>query len=151
MRNLSVPSSAFFAVSFFAVLIVAGIMASQGPMGHVVQIALPGAPGACTDSRIIVAHVLNDGHVKLNSETLDVTNLAARLHEIYDVRAERVLFLQAAPELPFQKVAEVIDIAKKQIEVVAILTPSVEKQPCWLVRLPAPIEWISTGRRPSRP
>jgi len=147
MQNLNVAPVA----GLFAVLVVIGVMGSQDPMGHAVQIAVPGAPDACGDGRTIVAHVLDDSHVKLNAETVDLPKLAARLRGIYKARAERVLFLKAAPELPFQKVAEVIDIAKKQIEVVAIVTPSVEEQPCWLVRPPTPIEWISTERRAPRP
>lgn len=142
MRNLiGAPVAALFMV-----LIAVALIPSRGSTGQAVQIAAPGA--TCGDGRIIVADVVDSGHVKLNLETVDVTNLAARLHEVYDVRAVRVLFIKAAPELPFQNVAEVIDIAKRQIEVVAILTPSVEGQPCWLIRPPTPIEWISTGRQP---
>ena len=117
---------------------------------YAVQIALPGAPDQCVDadSRTIIADVIDDSHVKLGLQIVNLSDLDARLHEIYDFRALRVLFITANPELSFQKVAEVLDIAKRQIEAVAILTPSVEKQRCWIVRRPTAIEWISTGRKP---
>jgi biopolymer transport protein TolR len=137
--------------AMFAILIVMVVTACRVPTGQAVQIATPPGSAACEgDGRIVVAHVQKDSHVRLNSETVDLVGLDARLREIYGSRAERVLFVRADSEVPFQKIAEVIDIAKRQIEVVAILTPSVEKQPCWKIRWPAPIEWLSTGRQAPR-
>jgi biopolymer transport protein ExbD len=135
-------------VALFAVLIVVAMIPSQGALGHTVQVAQAATEGACGDSRITVAYVIDDRHVNLSSETLGIEELAAHLREIYATKAERVLFLKAAHNVPFQSVAEVIGIAKQQIGVVAILTPSIEGQPCWVVHTPSPDEWISTGRRP---
>jgi len=85
-----------------------------------------------------------------NTESMDIHDLAPRLHRIFDVRAERVVFVKAGRGGSFRSVAEVIDTAKQQIEVVALLTPSVEKRKCWHIRRPSPIEWVSTGRQPPR-
>lgn len=121
----------------------------QTAVRYFVQIASPGPPDGCGDGRPIVVKVVDGGHVTLNGRgPLDIDGLAPRLHEIYDARAERVMFVQGGPNVPFRSVAEVIGIAKQQIEVVAFLTPSVEKEECWHVRQPSPMEWVSAFRQP---
>ena len=87
----------------------------------------------------MVANVLHNGSVRLNREDdIQVNALANRLHEIFADTAERVLFLKADPKVPFQSVAEVIDIAQRQVDYVAILTPAVENEPgfCLAIGLP---------------
>ncbi len=49
--------------------------------------------------------------VTINQEPVARELLRERLFAIYKTRAERVLFLKADKDLPFQDVAEVIDIA----------------------------------------
>jgi len=80
----------------------------------------------CSDNnRLVVARVMTNGKVSLNNEVeLRRSELADRLHQIFRSRAERVLFIEADPDLPVSSVAEVIDISQKQVDFVAILTPA---------------------------
>ena len=50
-----------------------------------------------------------------------------RLEEIFKTRAERVIFVKGDPDLEFQDVAKVIDIAKGVgIDKVGLMTPQME-------------------------
>ena len=60
----------------------------------------------------IVVTVQKDGMVLLNRERVEVVTLPARLHQIFRVRGDDVIFLRGDGDLEFSKIAEVIDIAK---------------------------------------
>ena len=89
------------------------------------------------DCRPVVARLLENGSVRLNREDeVKVTALANRLHEVFANTAERLLFIRADPDLPFQSVAKIIEIAQSEVDYLGILTPEVEKEPgvCLSVR-----------------
>ncbi len=125
-----------------------GCSAARPSKGLAVQIA-DNADGCGGDGRIIIAHVREHGLIDMNRETWAVDDLDRRLQQLYEFTAERVLYVTADRAVDFQNVADVIDIAKRHVEVVALITPSTLKRPCLLVHKPAPIEWVSTGRQPS--
>ncbi len=75
------------------------------------------------DRRTVVIHVLQGGKVKLNMEDSDRVRLERRLHEVFKTRAEQVVFISADPQLSFHDVAEVIEIATKHVDNVALLSP----------------------------
>jgi biopolymer transport protein ExbD len=50
--------------------------------------------------------------VKLNQETIDWDHLRERLRDIYAIRVERIIYLEADDDIEFQDVADVIAIAK---------------------------------------
>jgi biopolymer transport protein ExbD len=81
------------------------------------------------DRRNIVIHALQSGKLKLNMEDSDRVRLGERLHEIFKTRAEQVVFISADPQLSFQEVTEVIDIATKHVANVALLTPTLKLDP----------------------
>ena len=125
-------------VSLFLILTLIFAATARTAKGLPVKIAYQAKD--CGDGRIVIAHVLQNGGVRLNREDeIKVNALANRLHEIYANTAERVLFLKADPDVPFQSVAEIIDIAQSQVDFVGILTPAVEKEPglCLSIRVPA--------------
>jgi len=77
------------------------------------------------------ASVLNNATVAPGA-TLQVNALANRLHEIFADTAERVLFLKADPKLPFQSVAEIIDILRsdmrdKPLDINRLFLPNVTR------------------------
>ena len=91
----------------------------------------------CGDARLVVARVLTNGNVSLNGEAeMRRSELADRLHEIFKRRVERVLFVEGDPDLPLSSVADVIDISRKEVDLVAILTPAVERGYCLSVHSP---------------
>ena len=64
------------------------------------------------EDRLIVLHMTDAGKVFLNQEQEEWNSLAGRLSEIYSPRLHRMLYLLADDGVPFQHVADAIDIAK---------------------------------------
>jgi biopolymer transport protein ExbD len=80
------------------------------------------------DRREVVVQVLSHGGLRINVEDVNRENLGRRLEEIFKTRAHRYAFLLAAPDLPFAEVAQIMDSVAKQVDYIAILTPSVLNQ-----------------------
>jgi biopolymer transport protein ExbD len=59
----------------------------------------------------VVLEIAADGSYLLNTTHIAAAALADRLSAIYARRAQRVLFVKAAPDLEFQTVATALDIA----------------------------------------
>jgi biopolymer transport protein ExbD len=49
--------------------------------------------------------------LKINEQDVTWDGLEARLHEIYSLRMEKVIFVKGDPEVDFQYVADVIDVS----------------------------------------
>ncbi len=69
-------------------------------------------PSADVIARTIVVSVDATRQVKINQDPIDVRMLGSRLEEIFKTRNDRVIFVKGDPTLPFEVVAQVIDIAK---------------------------------------
>jgi biopolymer transport protein ExbD len=92
---------------------------------------LPVVPGQWTDcvglSRPIIVHLGGDGVIQLNyAERLSANGLASRLNELMRTRTMKLVFVSAAPEVPFNLVAGLIDRVKQDADSVALLTPLAE-------------------------
>jgi biopolymer transport protein TolR len=66
-----------------------------------------------TDRTIVVQVLRGGGTVvyKINQDEVPLTDLQTRLSDIYKTRAEKVMFVKGDDDLPFQDIAQVIDIA----------------------------------------
>ena len=107
---------------------VACSLPTTAPTGLPVEIAFKG--NRCGDERLIVANVARKDHTSLNGgDSLNRGELESRLQELFATSAERLLFLEADGDVPFGDVAEVIDIAARHVDYVAVLTRSLEKEP----------------------
>src|SRR3954453_15991949 len=62
--------------------------------------------------RTVVVSIDKDRKWMINSEQTDPTRLGERLTEVFNSRAERVVFVKGDPSLDFRDVAQAIDIAK---------------------------------------
>jgi hypothetical protein len=84
------------------------------------------------------AHVLADGPVQIKGKLhpTALAQLPATLAVLYTDRAERVLFLSAEPAATMGTVTGIIAIAAAQIEVIAIVPPSVATATCMSVKPP---------------
>jgi biopolymer transport protein ExbD len=69
-------------------------------------------PEQSTPETAVVLEIGDDGSYRINTQPLERASLGARLTEIYARRADRVLFVKAAPALEFSVVAGAIDIAR---------------------------------------
>ena len=91
----------------------------------------PNQPETQTD-RTVVVQVLDaaGGKPKLKINQLDVNwdDLSAQLTNIFKTRAERVMFVKGEPEVEFQYVAQVIDIARgtQVIDRIGLITAKIE-------------------------
>jgi biopolymer transport protein TolR len=99
----------------------------KGLEALVPQPAPPNQPQNDADQRTVVVTVNKDRSMLINNEATDMAKLGPRLEEIFKTRAERVIFVKGDPDLEFQDVAKVIDIAKGVgIDKVGLMTPQME-------------------------
>jgi biopolymer transport protein TolR len=99
----------------------------KGLEALVPQPAPPNQPQNDADQRTVVVSVAKDKSMMINTEPTDENKLGPRLEEIFKTRAERLIFVKGDPDLEFQDVAKVIDIAKGVgIDKVGLMTPQME-------------------------
>src|SRR5262249_4614154 len=91
-------------------LITFMIIIPQNSTGLNAQIPRPSHEFA--DWPPIVVRVGEDRALRINSEGVPWEKLDQRLRQIFAVRAERVMFVSAAPQVDFQDVARVLDVAR---------------------------------------
>src|SRR6202142_2772321 len=83
-----------------------------------------------TDRKIVVQVLKGAGDkaaLKINQDDVTRENLEGRLNDIFKTRAEKVMFVKADPDLPFNDVAQVIDIAHAAgVDKVGLITAKIE-------------------------
>ncbi len=52
------------------------------------------------------------GKIRINADEVDRAELAARVQGILNARAEKIVFFDAASDLPYEKAVEVLDLLK---------------------------------------
>ena len=74
----------------------------------------PGTPPPPPDqaNKTIVVSIDKSGQVKINQDEVEIRYLGDRLQEVFKTRSDRTAFVQGDPDLLFNDVAQVIDIAK---------------------------------------
>jgi len=99
----------------------------KGLEARVPQPPPPNQPPPPPNDRTVVVTIEKDKSMKINSEPILFENLAKRLEDIFKTRAERVCFVKGDPDLEYQDVAKVIDVAKGVgIDQVGLMTKKVE-------------------------
>ena len=79
------------------------------------------------DVRTVVVSVKEGGQLLINQDPVVMSELGARLTEIYRTRADRTMFVRGDPEVLFAEVAQVIDIAKgAQVDKIGLITANIE-------------------------
>ncbi|MGC2476145.1 MAG: MotA/TolQ/ExbB proton channel family protein [Candidatus Sulfotelmatobacter sp.] len=94
-----------------ALMVFIGVRLSPGPAGLPVTVALDHCTPGMAD-RSLVLRVKGEGKLFLNYEPEDSKGLPGRLLQIYRMRVDRVLYIQADDDVPFQTVADAIDSAR---------------------------------------
>jgi len=74
----------------------------------------PGTPPPPPDeaNKTVVVSIDKSGQVKINQDEVEIRFLGDRLQEVFKTRNDRTAFVQGDPDLLFNDVAQVIDIAK---------------------------------------
>jgi len=84
-----------------------------------------------SNDRTIVVQILkgpaNQPVLKINQDDVTWETLESRLNDIFKTRAEKVMFVKADNDLPFNDVAQVIDIAHAAgVDKVGLITARIE-------------------------
>lgn len=99
----------------------------KGLEARVPQPPPPNQPPPPENDRTVVVIIEKDKSMKINQEPILFENLSKRLEDIFKTRAERVVFVKGDPDLEYQDVARVIDVAKGVgIDQVGLMTKKVE-------------------------
>jgi biopolymer transport protein ExbD len=80
--------------------------ADQAPEGSPRPLLMPLGPGN------VVLQLLDDGSYAVNVKPVLLSQLDARMHEIFDNRPAKLLFVQVADNRPYQEVITAMDIAR---------------------------------------
>ena len=110
-------------------IIIFMVITPLTPKGLEALVPQPAPPNQQSDAdqRTVVVSINKDKSMLINTEVTDEGKLGPRLEEIFKTRAERVIFIKGDPDLEFQVVAKVIDIAKGVgIDKVGLMTPEME-------------------------
>lgn len=107
------------------------------PSARGLAVQIPQVPSPCMDDGAgYRAHVLANGTVQIKGAHLAQAQFLPTLQQLYADRAERVLFLTADPGAAMQTVTGIIDIAAAQVDVIAIVPPSMSMATCMSVKPP---------------
>ncbi len=127
---MSEPNVVPFIDVLLVLIIIFMVITPLTPKGLEALVPQPAPPDqqeTAADQRTVVISVNADGSLQINQDSTDMARLGPRLEEIFKTRAERVVFVKGAPELEFQEVAQVIDIAKGAgIDKVGLMTANIE-------------------------
>ena len=137
----SLPAFAVIATSGLAILVAVctPFFAARHPGGFDIGLASERC-GYDRAERVIVLHLSNTGRLSLNTEQEEWNSLASRLSEIYRMRVGRALYLLADDDVPFQTIADTLDIVvKTPVTRVLLITPKAMSARC-----PVPIEHRSS-------
>src|SRR5262245_3302326 len=86
----------------------------------------PGAPPPPPDelAKTIIVSIDSAEVIKINQQVYEKSQLGPALLDIFRTRNERVMFVNASPELLYNSVVEVIDIAKGSgVDKIGLMTP----------------------------
>ena len=94
--------------------------------GIIIDVASSSAP--CGDSpRTLVATAIGAHKARLNQEPVAaIPEVCRRLREVLSYRAEKVVYVNAEAEVPWEDFMELVDNVWPETDVVSILTPEVE-------------------------
>jgi len=113
-------------------LIVFMVITPLTPKGLDAIVPQPGPKDAKIDPDVlahtVVVSIDAGRHVKINQDAVDIRELGPRLEEIFKSRSDRVAFIKGDPTLPFEAVAEVIDIAHGAgVDKIGLVTKALEE------------------------
>ena len=105
------------------------------PKGLYVELPAHVEQHDCGDFDVTILEMSKEKMLTIDSKPVPRETLAARLSDIYRLRAERLLLVKADSNLSYQEVASIIDVANGSVKnlYVTLVTPGAEKEPCLVV------------------
>lgn len=67
---------------------------------------------AAPDNKQIVLEVAKDGSFQINRSPVSAADLERRLHEIYDPRPDKIIFIKGDPSAKYQQIIHAMDVAR---------------------------------------
>ncbi len=64
------------------------------------------------DPHQLVLHIDETGEITINKQPVNIDELPLRIRDLFETRADKTIFLQAAPTLRYGQVVEVLDVAR---------------------------------------
>jgi biopolymer transport protein TolR len=116
-------------------LIIFMVITPLTPKGLEALVPQPPPPNTppSNNDRTVVVQVAPDPNggrpkLKINQDDVSWDNLGTRLTDIFKIRAERIMFVKGDPEVQFQDVAQVIDIAHgtQVVDKIGLITAKIE-------------------------
>jgi len=92
----------------------------------------PGSPPPKPDelNKTIIVSVDSSGVIKINQQVYEKAQLGAGLQGIFSTRNDRTMFINASPELLFDEVVQVMDIAKGSgVDKIGLMTEQLTAAP----------------------
>jgi len=90
----------------------------------------PGTPPPPPDAlnRTIIVSIDSSGVIKINQQVTDKSGLGPGLQGIFATRNDRTMFINASPDLLYDEVVQVIDIAKGSgVDKIGLLTEKIDE------------------------
>ena len=115
-------------------LIIFMVITPLTPKGLEALVPQPPPPNTppSNDNRTVVVQVIqapgDKPKLKINQEDVAWDKLGDRLTDIFKTRAERIMFVKGDPDVEFQDVAQVIDIARgtQWVDKIGLITAKIE-------------------------
>lgn len=89
----------------------------------------PAVAPANAKSDQIVMEVLPEGKFRINTKDVDKDGLSQRLHEIYDPRPDKIIFIKGDDAVTYEDVIWAMDVARGSgVKVIGVPPPDKPKQ-----------------------
>ena len=115
-------------------LVIFMVITPLTPKGLVAAVPQPPPPGTPPpppdeENRTVVVSIDGRGQLQINQDSAELRTLGRQLQDIFKTRNDRTIFVNADPELLFNDVIQVIDIAKGSgVDKVGLMTETLTSQ-----------------------
>ena len=116
-------------IDVLLVLLVIFMITLPG-LRKVLEIQVPKEEQSQSDNKStnIVIEIKEDGSLAINTQPVEKDALLAKFHDVYDNRAEKLLFIKVANVRPYKDVIDVIDVARGAgVKVFGLAPPTAEE------------------------
>jgi biopolymer transport protein ExbD len=124
-----------FFILIFVIFALAHAVSEHGSAGFLVEVS--SLEQSCKTETLLyhdplTVRVLSENHLELNKEKLNAAELRLRLEQIYSLRGERAVFVDAEPDVEVRQVIAVLDLVNQTSQDihVKLITPRNRKDIC---------------------
>jgi biopolymer transport protein ExbD len=93
-------------------LIIFMIITPLTPAGLPAMVPQMATPQAVAPEAPVILQMMENHSLRLNGRELAAGNLTSRINQLFAARADKVLFIQANPDLEYREVAQIVDLIR---------------------------------------